>query len=137
MQSKEREKKLTDLADEMLRKVELADNLKELAKRNPEEASRVSTIVDAFMNPGSNITEKGEIYNKIDIVTSLIEENIVIAKRLSTKNFDWLEYHRDNNYAFNIKTKISSTNIIDTNDLKYLNVLFKKHTRLNKIFNNV
>jgi len=137
MQSKEREKKLTELADEMLKKVEQADNLKELAKRNPEEASRVSTIIDAFMNPGSNISEKSNIYNKIDIVTSLVEENIVIAKKLNTKNFDWLEYHRDNNFAFNIKTKISSTNIIDTNDLKYLNTLFKKHTRLNKIFKNV
>lgn len=137
MQSKKREKTLTELADEMLKKVEQADNLKDLAERNPEEASRVSTIVDAFMNPGSNISEKSNIYNKIDIVTSLVEENIVIAKKLNTKNFDWLEYHRDNNFAFNIKTKISSTNIIDTNDLKYLNTLFKKHTRLNKIFKNV
>ena len=55
------------------------------------------------MNPGSNISEKSNIYNKIDIVTSLVEENIVIAKKLNTKNFDWLEYHRDNNFAFNIK----------------------------------
>lgn len=137
MQSKKREKTLTELADEMLKKVEQADNLKDLAERNPEEASRVSTIVDAFMNPGSNISEKSKIYSKIDIVTSLIEKNIVIAKRLNTKNFDWSEYQQDNNHAFNIKTKISSTNIIDNSDLKYLNVLFKKHSRLNNTFNNI
>ena len=136
MQNKQREKKLTTLADDLLKKVELADSLKEVAKRNPEEASRVSTIIDTFMNPGSNISEKQKIYNKIDIITSLIDVHINIAKKVDSKNFDWLEYHRDNGFAFNIKTKISSTGIIDKKDLLYLNKLYKKHIRLNKILGN-
>ena len=85
------------------------------------------------MNPGSNIQQKEDIFKKLDIITELIDSNIIIVKKLNTKNFDWLEYHRDNNFAFNIKTKISSTNIIQKEDLEYLNNLYKKHTRLNKI----
>lgn len=133
MQDKRKEKQLTELADDLLKKVEQADQLKEIAKRNPKEASRVSTIIDTFMNPGSNIQEKQVIFEKIDIITNLIDEHIIIAKKLTTNNFDWLEYHRDNNFAFNIKTKISSTNIIEKHDLEYLNKLYKKHQRLNKI----
>lgn len=113
--------------------MEQADHLKEIAERNPEEASRVSAIIDTFVNPGSNIQQKEHIFKKLDRVTELIESNILVVKKLNTKNFDWLEYHRDSNYAFNIKTKISSTNIIQKEDLEYLNDLYKKHTRLNKI----
>ena len=135
MQNKQKEKQLTNLADDLLKKVELADSLKEVAKRNPKEASRISTIIDTFMNPGSNISEKEKIYNKIDIITSLIDVHINIAKKLDSKNFDWLEYHRDNGFAFNVKTKISSTGIIEKKDLLFLNKLYKKHLRLNKILN--
>ena len=85
------------------------------------------------MNPGSNIQQKEDIFKKVDIITELIESNILVVKKLNTKNFDWLEYHRDNNYAFNIKTKISSTGIIEKKDLLYLNELYKKHKRLNSI----
>ena len=61
--------------------------------------------------------------------------HINIAKKLDSKNFEWLEYHRDNGFAFNVKTKISSTGIIEKKDLLFLNKLYKKHLRLNKILN--
>jgi len=133
MRNKQREKQLTTLADELLKRVEQADNLKEIAKRSPEEASRVSTIIDTFMNPGSNLLQKENVYNKIDIIVTLIDSNIKLAKQLNSRNFNWLEYHEDSTFAFNIKTKISSTGLIDKSDLERLNTVYKKHLQLNKI----
>jgi hypothetical protein len=134
MRNKQKEKKVTSLADDLLRKVEQADQLKDLAKRNPEEASRVNTIIDTFMNPGSDIYQKQKVYEKIDIITALIGDNISIVKRSGTSHFDWTEYQLDSKFVFNIKAAISATDIIQDDDLRYLNEVYKKHQRLNKIF---
>jgi len=86
------------------------------------------------MNPGSDLVEKDKIYRKIERITSLIDTNIAIVKKKMTQSYDWLEYNRDNGFVFNIKAKIASTGIIDKKDLQYLNDVYKKHTRLNKLF---
>ena len=134
MQSNDNKKTLTELANGILKKVDQADQLRELAERNPEEASRVNIIIDAFMNPGSNLAEKEKVYEKISKITTLIDANIAIVKQKMTQSYDWLEYNRDNGFVFNIKAKIASTGIIDKKDLQYLNDVYKQHTRLNKIF---
>ena len=140
MQNDPKRKKLTGMADDLLKKVEQADNLKELAKRNPEEASRVSSIIDAFMTT-SNVTaadldKKTKIYDKIKLLVDVISRNIARIKKSGTNNFDWLEYNRDSGFAFNIKAKIASTGIIDKEDLKYLNSLYKKHLNIQKLLDN-
>ena len=134
MRSKKERKHLTNLSDDILRKVEQADQLKELANRNPEEASRLNTILDTFMNPGSDIEKKQKFYTKIDSLTKLIDLNIETVKRSGTIQFDWLEYHRDNNFVFNIKSRIAATGVIRESDLEDMNQLFKKHTKLSKLF---
>ena len=134
MRSKKERKHLTNLSDDILRKVEQADQLKELANRNPEEASRLNTILDTFMNPGSDIEKKQKFYTKIGLLTKLIDLNIETVKRSGTTQFDWLEYHRDNNFVFNIKSRIAATGVIRESDLEDMNQLFKKHTKLSKLF---
>jgi len=134
MRSKKERKHLTNLSDDILRKVEQADQLKELANRNPEEASRLNTILDTFMNPGSDIEKKQKFYTKIGSLTKLIDLNIETVKRSGTTQFDWLEYHRDNNFVFNIKSRIAATGVIRESDLEDMNQLFKKHTKLSKLF---
>jgi len=134
MRSKKERKHLTNLSDDILRKVEQADQLKELANRNPEEASRLNTILDTFMNPGSDIEKKQKFYTKIGSLTKLIDLNIETVKRSGTTQFDWLEYHRDNNFVFNIKSRIAATGVIRVSDLEDMNQLFKKHTKLSKLF---
>lgn len=134
MRNKQKEKKLTNLADDLLRKVEQADQLKDLAKRNPEEASRVNSIIDAFMNPSTDVHKKQKVYEKIDMITTLISDNINIVKRSGTTNFDISDYQLDSKLVFNIKAAIAATDIIQDDDLKSLNKLYKKHQQLNKIF---
>jgi len=136
MRSKKEIKHLTNLSDDMLKKVEQADQLKDLASRNPEEASRLNTILDTFMNPGSNIDRKEKLYKKINSLTKLISKNIDTVKRSGTSQFDWLEYHRDNNFVFSIKSRIASTGVIRDYDLNDMNEFYKKHIRLDKLFNS-
>ena len=120
----------------MLRKMDQADQLKSLANRNPEEASRLNAILDTFMNPGCDIEKKQEFYTKIDSLTKLIDLNIETVKRSGTTQFDWLEYHRDNNFVFSIKSRIASTGVIRDSDLNDMNEFYKKHIRLDKLFNS-
>ena len=113
-----------------------ADQLKELAKRNPEEASRINTILDTFMNPGCDIDKKQKLYKKIEALTDLISKNIDTIKQSGTSQFDWLEYSRDRGFIFNIKSSIAATSIIQDSDLRYMNELYKKHVKLDKLFNS-
>ncbi len=120
----------------MLRKMDQADQLKSLANRNPEEASRLNAILDTFMNPGCDIEKKQKLYKKIESLTSLISKNIDTVKRSGTNQFDWVEYSRDSNLIFDIKTRIASTGIIRDSDLNDMNEFYKKHVRLDKLFNS-
>tara|TARA_R100001244_G_scaffold108001_1_gene79977 strand:+ start:215 stop:643 length:429 start_codon:yes stop_codon:yes gene_type:complete len=142
MQNKQREKKLTSLADDLLKRVEQADHLKELAKRNPVEASRVSVIVNAFMDTenvsASDLDKKIKIYDKIRVLVDVIDRNMTRVKKSGTSNFDWSEYSRDSGVAFNIKAKMSATGIYNhKQDYTTLNELYKKHLNIQKLLDNI
>jgi len=86
------------------------------------------------MNPGTDVHKKQKVYEKIDMITTLISDNINIVKRSGTTNFDISDYQLDSKLVFNIKAAIAATDIIQDDDLKSLNKLYKKHQQLNKIF---
>ena len=133
MQSEEERKKLTDIGSRMLQGVEQADQLRELAKRNPEEASRLSSILDSFVsnaaNPSvSDYQVKLNYHTKIEVILDLIADNITLATHYV--NFNVREYASDRSDVFNLKMKVSSIGMLDKSDLVQLNVIYKKHLQI-------
>ena len=117
----------------MLQGIEQADQLRELAKRNPEEASRLSTILDAFVSNITNPTlseyqAKLNYHAKIEVILELIASNIILGERHI--NFDVLEYSEDRSDVFNLNMKVSSIGMLDKSDLILLNVIYKKHRQI-------
>ena len=98
-------KKLKYLADELLRMKDHEEALRDLGRRNPEQASAIENIFAALEN-----LDKAKEIDKLMSVVSLIKENILKSKGYN--NFSEKEYQEDKNKIFNIKSKLVSTNDI-------------------------
>lgn len=120
------EQKLTYLADALLKLKEQEEALRDIGKRNPEQASAIQNIFAAF----ENIDMVVEI-EKLMSVISLIKDNIKKAKGYN--NFSESEYSDDKNKIFNIKSIITSTNQITKNQKQTVNKIYKKHLNIQKI----
>jgi len=124
-------KKLTQLADDMLRKADQADALKKLGEENPEQASKIQNILSAFAPHADIIKQKVDI-DRFSKVIDLISENIKNSKGYS--NFSESEYKQDKKKVYDIKTKHLSAYIADDkNDLKLVNKIYKKHLNIQSI----
>ena len=69
----DKRKKLTYLADDMLKKADQADALKKLGEENPEQASKIQNILSAFAPHADIIQQKVDIerFNKvIDLIAN-------------------------------------------------------------------
>ena len=124
-------KKLTQLADDMLKKVEYSDALKKLGEGNPEQASKIQNILSAFAPQGDVIKQKVDI-DRFSRVTDLISENIKNSKGYN--NFPESEYKLDKKKVIDIKLKHLSVYIADDkNDLRLVNKIYKKHLNIQSI----
>ncbi len=119
-------KRLTYIADQLLKLKDQEDALRDIGKRNPEQASAIENIFAAFENLDM-ITE----IDKLMSVISLIKNNIKNAKGYN--NFSESEYSDDKNKIFNIKSIITSTNQITKNQKQTVNKIYKKHLNIQKI----
>ena len=122
-------KKLKYLADELLRMIDHEEALRDLGRRNPEQASAIENIFAAFEN-----LDKAKEIDKLMSVVSLIKENILKSKGYS--NFSEEEYQEDKNKIFNIKSKLVSTNTLSKSSMKIVNKIYKKHLGIQKILNS-
>ena len=122
-------KKLKYLADELLRMKDHEEALRDLGRRNPEQASAIENIFAAFEN-----LDKAKEIDKLMSVVSLIKENILKSKGYN--NFSEKEYQEDKNKIFNIKSKLVSTNDITKTCRKIVNKIYKKHLGIQKILNS-
>ena len=122
-------KKLKYLADELLRMKDHEEALRDLGRRNPEQASAIENIFAAFEN-----LDKAKEIDKLMSVVSLIKENILKSKGYS--NFSEEEYQEDKNKIFNIKSKLVSTNTSSKSSMKIVNKIYKKHLGIQKILNS-
>ena len=121
--------KLKYLADELLRMKDHEEALRDLGRRNPEQASAIENIFAAFEN-----LDKAKEIDKLMSVVSLIKENILKSKGYS--NFSEEEYQEDKNKIFNIKSKLVSTNTLSKSSMKIVNKIYKKHLGIQKILNS-
>tara|TARA_Y100001972_G_scaffold33391_1_gene41462 strand:- start:3190 stop:3573 length:384 start_codon:yes stop_codon:yes gene_type:complete len=122
-------KKLRYLADELLRMKDHEEALRDLGRRNPEQASAIENIFAAFEN-----LDKAKEIDKLMSVVSLIKDNILKSKGYS--NFSEEEYQEDKNKIFNIKSKLVSTNTLSKSSMKIVNKIYKKHLGIQKILNS-
>ena len=119
-------KKLKYLADELLRMKDHEEALRDLGRRNPEQASAIENIFAAFEN-----LDKAKEIDKLMSVVSLIKENILKSKGYN--NFSEAEYQEDKNKIFNIKSKLVSTNTLSKSSMNIVNKIYKKHLGIQKI----
>jgi len=131
----DKNKKLTYLADELLRKKEHADALRDLGERNPEQASAIENILAAFSPIEDVVTLRNNI-TKFESVISLIKSNIKLSKGYD--NFPESEYIEDKNRVFNIKHKViatnsTSNNVVDKSVMVEVNNIYKKHLNIQTI----
>jgi hypothetical protein len=124
----DKKQKLKYLADELLKLKEHEDALRDIGKRNPEQASAIENIFAAF----ENLDMVVEI-DKLMSVVSLIKENIMNSKGYN--NFSEEEYIIDKNKVFNIKSIVNSTNQITKEQKKTVNKIYKKHINIKNILN--
>ena len=122
-------KKLKYLADELLRMKDHEEALRDLGRRNPEQASAIENIFAAFEN-----LDKAKEIDKLMSVVSLIKENILKSKGYN--NFSEAEYQEDKNKIFNIKSKLVSTNTLSKSSMNIVNKIYKKHLGIQKILNS-
>jgi len=122
-------KKLKYLADELLRMKDHEEALRDLGRRNPEQASAIENIFAAFEN-----LDKAKEIDKLMSVVSLIKDNILKSKGYN--NFSEEEYQEDKNKIFSIKTKLVSTNTITKSSMNIVNKIYKKHLGIQKILNS-
>ena len=122
-------KKLKYLADELLRMKDHEEALRDLGRRNPEQASAIENIFAAFEN-----LDKAKEIDKLMSVVSLIKENILKSKGYN--NFSEAEYQEDKNKIFNIKSKLVSTNTLSKSSMNIVNKIYKKHLGIKKILNS-
>ena len=124
----DKKQKLKYLADELLKLKEHEDALRDIGKRNPEQASAIENIFAAF----ENLDMVVEI-DKLMSVVSLIKENIMNSRGYN--NFSEQEYITDKNKVFNIKSIVNSTNQITKEQKKTVNKIYKKHINIKNILN--
>jgi len=122
-------KKLKYLADELLRMKDHEEALRDLGRRNPEQASAIENIFAAFEN-----LDKAKEIDKLMSVVSLIKDNILKSKGYN--NFSEAEYQEDKNKIFNIKSKLVSTNTLTKSSMNIVNKIYKKHLGIQKILNS-
>tara|TARA_A100001201_G_C4015603_1_gene179003 strand:+ start:81 stop:479 length:399 start_codon:yes stop_codon:yes gene_type:complete len=130
----DKRKKLTYLADDMLKKADQADALKKLGEENPEQASKIQNILSAFAPEGDIIKQKVDI-DRFNKVVNLIKSNIENSKGYT--NFSKKEYMQDKKKVIDIKLKHLSAYIPESkDDLITVNKIYKKHLNIQSILSS-
>ena len=126
----DKNKKLTQLADDMLKKADQADALKKLGEENPEQASKIQNILSAF-GPVESVIKRKHYIDKFEKLLSLISNNIKNSKGYN--NFSESEYKVDKKKVFDIKHRAISVDNVSKDDLKLINKIYKKHLNIQSI----
>jgi len=127
----DKDKKLKYMTDDLIKKQDQADALREIGKRNPEAARRIDNLFAAFGQSNIGSDQVQDILIKFESVISLIKENIKNSR--GYENFPESEYREDKNAIFDIKHKMISVQRVTTNDMTYVNKIYKRHLRIQSI----
>lgn len=123
--------KIKNTSEDLVRRQEQADALREVGLRNPTSAARINNIFTAFGYIGNNHVQVQDSIAKFESVISLIKQNIKDSK--GHINFTTSEYVNDKNAVFDIKQKVLSIGTLTTNDMMYVNKIYKRHLSIQSI----
>ena len=134
-------------------KKQISSNLSKRANKLLEHYENVEAlrVVGEKLETSDLVNKLGSIFNtteevpkdvyspKVEGVLSKLKtlKNLIILNISNTedkKNFDTEEYKSDRMFVTDTVFKINASNSIDTEDLKTMNVLYKKHKQIRQLF---
>ena len=128
--------KLSKLANQHLEHFENVDLLRKVGEKS--NTSKLVNSLESIFSvseevPKDTFNSKIEdVLGKLKTLKRLIALNISNTK--DKKNFNNDEYIQDRKSVVDLEFKVQSSNQSDTDDLKVMNQLYKKHKRIKQLF---
>ena len=128
---------LSKRANKLLEHYENVEALGKVGESNSESSQLLSKLGDIFNTaeevPKDTFSSKiEEVLNKLKTLKKLIVLNI--SNTEGKKNFSAAEYVDDRKSVVDIEFKIQASNDVDKLDLNIMNVLYKKHKQIKRLF---
>ena len=127
---------LSKRANKLIEHYENVDALRAIGDRSEKSnlLGKLGSIFDTTEKVPENLfpSKVEDILHKLKTLKKLIILNI--ARTEGKKNFDTPEYVEDRKVVVDIEFKIQSTSKINSNDLKLMNKLYKKHKQVKQLF---
>ena len=133
---KQRAKKLSKLANRLLEHYEGVEALRKVGEKS-EKSNLLGSLGGIFdlseEVPKDTFDNKTEnVLKKLKTLKGLILLNITSTD--GKKNFNTEEYKDDRKFVADTVFKITASNNVNTDDLKKMNKLYKKHKRIKQLF---
>jgi len=95
--------------------------------------SKLGDIFNTTEVPKDTFSSKVEsVLDKLKTLKKLVIYNIMCTE--DKKNFDTGEYREDRMFVTDTVFKIHATSDVDKEDLKKMNILYKKHKQIKQLF---
>jgi len=132
---KEKRKKLKQLADRQLDRLEIQDELKRIAEEDPVQGARIKntigSIIDNVSKDYINSTKDDKFRSKLQVLKELVLENIKLSKDLN--NFDTDKYYQDKQFINDIIFNYEAIDTIYTKEKLRMNDIYKEHKKINSL----
>ncbi len=132
---KEKRKKLKQLADRQLDRLEIQDELKRMAEEDPVQGARIKntigSIIDNVSKDYINSTKDDKFRSKLQVLKELVLENIKLSKDLN--NFDTEKYYQDKQFINDIIFNYEAIDTIYTKEKLRMNDIYKEHKKINTL----
>ena len=132
---KEKRKKLKQLADRQLDRLEIQDELKRIAEEDPIQGARIKntigSIIDNVSKDYINSTKDDKFRSKLQVLKELVLENIKLSKDLN--NFDTEKYYQDKQFINDIIFNYEAIDTIYTKEKLRMNDIYKEHKKINSL----
>lgn len=132
---KEKRKKLKQLADRQLDRLEIQDELKRMAEEDPVQGARIKntigSIIDNVSKDYINSTKDDKFRSKLQVLKELVLENIKLSKDLN--NFDTDKYYQDKQFINDIIFNYEAIDTIYTKEKLRMNDIYKEHKKINTL----
>ena len=127
---------LSKRANKLLEHYENIEALGKVGNSNSESSQLLSKLGDIFNTtevPKDTFSSKVEsVLDKLKTLKKLVIYNIMCTE--DKKNFDTGEYREDRMFVTDTVFKIHATSDVDKEDLKKMNILYKKHKQIKQLF---
>ena len=127
---------MSKLANQHLEHFEQVDLLRKVGEKS--DTSKLVNSLDSIFSVSEEVPKDTfsskieEVLNKLKTLKKLIVLNI--SNTEGKKNFNAAEYVDDRKSVVDIEFKIQASNDVDKLDLNIMNVLYKKHKRIKRLF---